>query len=52
MTDGQPNLLPADFLLGPDLTIERAYYGRDIGDHLPFSEIEQFLATPTLALAR
>ncbi len=32
--------LPAEFLIGPELTIERAYYGKDIGDHLPLDEID------------
>lgn len=35
--------LPAEFLIGPDLTIARVYYGKDIGDHLPFSEIDAWL---------
>lgn len=35
--------LPAEFLIGPDLTIERAYYGKDIGDHLPITEIDEWL---------
>jgi peroxiredoxin len=35
-------LLPADFLINPDLTIHTAYYGRDIGDHLDLSAIDQF----------
>jgi len=38
--DGTVTLVPADFLIGPDLTVERAYYGKDIGDHLPIAEIE------------
>ena len=40
--DGRLGRLPADFLIGPDLRIERAYYGRDAGDFLLFSEIDQF----------
>jgi|SRR6185437_14482691 peroxiredoxin Q/BCP len=50
LSDGNHLQLPADFLLNPDLTIARAYYGRDIGDHLPLNEIEQFLATPVPVL--
>jgi thioredoxin-dependent peroxiredoxin len=34
--------LPGDFLLGPDLRIVHAYYGRDSGDFLLFSEIDAF----------
>ena len=41
---GDINLVPADFLINPDLTIHTAYYGKHIGDHLPISEIESFLA--------
>jgi hypothetical protein len=36
--------LPADFLIGPDLVIQRAFYSDAVGDHLPFEEIEQFLS--------
>jgi peroxiredoxin len=35
-------LLPAEFLINPDLTIHTAYYGRDIGDHLDLAVVEQF----------
>lgn len=45
-SDGDRKLIPADFLVGPDLTIERAYYGADIGDHLPLEEIEAWLERP------
>lgn len=41
--DGDLNQLPADFLIGPDLTIRQAYYGQHIGDHIGFAEIERFL---------
>jgi peroxiredoxin Q/BCP len=34
--------LPGDFLLTPDLRIARAYYGRDSGDFMLFSEIDAF----------
>lgn len=27
--------MPADFLIGPDLEIMQAHYGRDVGDHFP-----------------
>ena len=32
-------MMPADFLINPDGTIRVAYYGKDIGDHLPFDEL-------------
>jgi hypothetical protein len=41
--EGDKALIPADFLVGPDLIIEQAYYGNDIGDHLPLPEIDSFL---------
>jgi peroxiredoxin len=37
------NRMPADFLIGPDLTIQRAHYAEYVMDHLPFEAIEQFL---------
>ena len=40
--EGQLNLVPADFLI-ENLTIKRAYYGKNIGDHMPFEEIYNFL---------
>ncbi len=41
--DGDPTLVPADFLLGAGPTVRVAYYGADIGDHLPLSRIKAFL---------
>lgn len=41
--EGEKALLPADFLIGPDLRIEKDFYGRNIGDHLPIPEIESWL---------
>lgn len=34
--------LPADFLVDEQGKIRMAYYGRDIGDHLPFAQIRAF----------
>ncbi|WP_168122853.1 peroxiredoxin-like family protein [Paenibacillus sp. HB172176] len=45
--DGDLNQLPADFLIGPDLIIHEAYYGKHIGDHIGFHAIEQFLGLST-----
>jgi peroxiredoxin len=42
--DGDLGLLPAEFLLTPTLHIARAHYAKDIGDFLPFSEIDAFVA--------
>lgn len=44
MTTGVKHLMPADFLIAPDLTISVAHYGRDTGDHIPPAAIERFLA--------
>ena len=41
--DWQMGKMPADFLIGPDGRIVKAYYGRDIGDHLPMTEVEAAL---------
>ena len=43
--------MPADFLIGPDGTVLRVHYGRDIGDHMPVDVIEQALAAPPRPLA-
>ena len=43
--DGAVTQLPAEFLINAQGVIERAYYGRDIGDHLPITEIESLLST-------
>lgn len=47
--DGAFARMPAEFLLGPDLRIVKAYYGRDAGDFMRFSEIERALPAPTFA---
>lgn len=36
-------MMPADFLINPDGTIRLAYYGKDIGDHLPFDDLYEAL---------
>jgi len=41
--DGTPDLLPADFLINPDQTIDTAHYGKDTGDFLSFHAIERFV---------
>ena len=40
--DGQPELLPANFLINPDGIIKIAHYGKHIGDHLPIKDILNF----------
>ncbi len=41
--EGQKAMIPADFLIGPDLKVQIAYYGGDIGDHLPIQRIYAWL---------
>ncbi len=41
--EGKKSMIPADFLIGPDLTVQVAYYGKDIGDHLPIQRIDEWL---------
>ena len=41
--EGIKSMVPADFLIGPDLTIQVAYYGSDIGDHLPIEKINEWI---------
>ncbi len=37
--DGDMNRIPADFLIDKDNTIIEAYYGKDIGDHIPIKDV-------------
>jgi thioredoxin-dependent peroxiredoxin len=46
--EGEKNRLPADFLIGPDGTILEAYYGKDIGDHMPFETIDRIITKTQL----
>lgn len=41
--EGGIHRVPADFLIGPGGVIAEAYYGRDIGDHLPRARIEDYV---------
>lgn len=41
---GPINRIPADFLIDETGCLIRCYYGKDAGDHLPFDEIEAWLA--------
>jgi peroxiredoxin len=38
--DGKFGRMPADFVIGPDMRIRLAYYGRDAGDFAMFSQLE------------
>lgn len=37
--EGEIHRIPADFIVNTDNKILKAYYGKDIGDHLPLSEL-------------
>ena len=39
---GKMNLMPADFLINENLTIKKAYYGQNTGDHLRIQDIATF----------
>lgn len=41
--DGDDTLIPAEFLINPDLTIHTAYYGENIADHIPIKRIVEFV---------
>lgn len=41
--EGRLDVVPADFLLDEASVVRVAYYGRDIGDHLPLSRVEAFV---------
>lgn len=51
-------LLPADFLIGPDLSVRRAFYAQDAATHIPIKEVFNFLndrsigMPPSAAIAR
>lgn len=47
--DGDPTLVPADFLVDEAGVLREAYYGRDIGDHMPLERIRTFAATGSSA---
>ena len=38
--NGEFTRLPAEFLIGPDLTVERVYYGKNASDHIPLEQVE------------
>lgn len=41
--EGEINMVPADFIIDESGNILLAYYGKDISDHVPESEIERVL---------
>lgn len=43
---GSLTTMPADFLVDEFGVVQKAYYGNDEGDHLPFEEIKAFAKAP------
>jgi len=43
--EGTYSRLPSDFLIGSNLMIKKAFYARDITQHMPFEDIDAFLMT-------
>lgn len=41
--EGPIDRLPADFLIGPDGRIDRAFYARSAGEHVPLADVERWL---------
>ena len=41
--EGPAHRVPADFLIREDGVIDLAYYGSDVGDHLPLDQLERWL---------
>lgn len=41
--DGNTGRIGADFLIDENGIVKKAYYGKFVGDHLPLSDIKQFL---------
>jgi len=40
--DGTKTRIPADFLIGPDGTIEDVFYGEIIAEHIPLERVEKW----------
>jgi peroxiredoxin Q/BCP len=43
--EGSFTMVPADFLIDKNFVINTAFYGKDLGDHLPFDNIDSWLDT-------
>jgi peroxiredoxin len=41
-TDGEATRMPADFLIGPDLRVERAHYASNAAEHISLDVIERW----------
>ncbi len=47
--EGGMQSMPADFLIDESGEIVKAYYGKDLGDHLPFDEIDYWLENKNIS---
>ncbi len=52
MTLGELRLVPADFLIDEQGILQRAFYGRDVTDHLPLQDITRFARTGSVRATR
>ena len=43
--DGSMNRMPADFLINAAGIVDESYYGKDLGDHIPFEHITKWIET-------
>lgn len=41
--EGDKTMVPADFLINKNGVVDKAYYGKDISDHMPLSDIKSWL---------
>ncbi|MBD3821443.1 MAG: AhpC/TSA family protein [Thiotrichales bacterium] len=41
--EGEIHRIPADFIIDTNNLIVQAYYGKDIGDHIPLNDIKQLI---------
>lgn len=48
--EGPANRVPADFLIREDGVIDVAYYGTDVGDHLPLDQLNHWLCAASRPL--
>jgi hypothetical protein len=46
--DNSIRRMTADFLIDANGIIADSYYGTDLGDHIPFKRIDNFLLEPTV----
>ena len=35
----EENIVPADFMINEEFIVDKAYYGKDFGDHIPIENV-------------